>query len=166
MTTAAEQGSQLVMPLLRLAPADRGHRRVDEAIRHAPRLLHLDGPANSGFTSWVGRVREAAEDCLLVDAAGRVAAMSIGCGLMLNVDPAGTVGVLLLDLVVMVDFSAMGVPIQDPELQAPPLRVLKSGGMARGLVRLRRPSGVLMTYDVVAVPLAGRVGALAFLTEV
>lgn len=131
-----------------------------------PRLLDLNDPTDAGFALWAARVREAAESCLLVDEQGRVAAMSIGCGVMLNIDPVETVGALLLDLIVMVDFSATGLPLPDPELQAPPLRALKSGGLARGLVRIRRRTGTLTTYDVVGVPLAGGLGALGFLTAV
>jgi hypothetical protein len=47
----------------------------------------------------------------------------------------------------------------------PPLRALATGGLARGLLRLRSAAG-LVTYDVVAVPLAGQAGALAFFLAV
>ncbi len=90
--------------------------------------------------------------------------MSAGCGRMLDLDPTATVGAPLLDVMVLVDFSATGVPITDAAPYAPPLRSLASGGMARGLVRLRRRDR-LRTYDVVGVPLAGGSGALAFLNE-
>jgi hypothetical protein len=47
----------------------------------------------------------------------------------------------------------------------PPLRALATGGLARGLLRLRSAAG-LVTYDVVAVPLADQSGALAFFLAV
>jgi hypothetical protein len=175
----AEQGPHMMMPLLRLAPPPDEARddtrdatpditgRIDGGpAPRIPRLLDLDDPTDTGLAAWVVRIREASEACLVIDRTGRVAAMS-GCGgQLLSVDPVAAVGVLLLDLVVLVDFTSTGIPIADPDLQLPPLRALKSGGMARGLVRLRRPHGGLGTYDIVGVPLTGRVGALAFLVEV
>lgn len=162
MTSPAPAGAQLVMPLTWLAPAPA----EAPAPRLVPRLLHLDRPADGGLGSWVTRVRGAAEACLVLDAEARVAAMSATCGRMLDVDPVQTVGILLLDLVDLVDFTVAGLPLADPEVQAPPLRALAGGSLARGLVRLRRAAGTLSTYDVVGVPLAGGSGALAFLSEV
>jgi hypothetical protein len=151
-----------VMPLTRLSPPSE----EPSAPQLIPRLLHLDRPADGGLGSWVARVRGAAEACLVVDVDGRVAAISATCGRMLDVDPVPTVGVLLLDLVELVDFTVAGLPLADPEVQAPPLRALAGGGLTRGLVRLRRATGALSTYDVVGVPLAGSSGALAFFSEV
>lgn len=141
---AAEHGPQLVMPL---------------------RTLHLDDKPDAGLPTWAARVRTAAEPCLLLDAEGRVAAMSAACAKLLALDPTAVVGSLLLDLVVMVDFTAAGLPIADAELQAPPLRALLGGGLARGLVRLRRGDR-LTTLDVVGVPLVDGAGALGFLSQV
>jgi hypothetical protein len=92
--------------------------------------------------------------------------MSETCGALLGLNPSESVGALLMDLILLVDFSATGVPLVEPALQAPPLRALKSDGMARGLMRIRQEGVLLRTYDVVGVPLAGGVGALAFITEV
>lgn len=127
-------------------------------------------PAEEGYAGsvgeWVKRVTEAQETCLLLDDRGRVVALSRGCALVLDVAPEAAIGKALRDLVVLVDFSATGVPVEDPELHLPPLKALRSATMARGLVRLRVAPEVFPTYDVVGVPLAGGVGALGFFAEV
>lgn len=119
-----------------------------------------------GIAAWADRVTEAQETALLLNERGRVVAISTGAALALNLDLSSCVGKPLLDLVVVVDFSATGVPVDDPDVQLPPLKALRSLTMARGLVRLRLGRGVLTTYDCVGVPLAGGAGALAFFAEV
>jgi hypothetical protein len=165
-----EPASHLLLPLRALVPPARPAlgAPVDDgpAPRLVSRLLHLDRPADGGLAAWLVRVREAQEACLAVDAEGRVAAMSATCGRLLALDPVRTVGALLRELLVMVDFTAAGVPLADPHAEAPLLRALRSGTLTRGLIRLRCPKGSVRTYDVVGVPLAGASGALAFLTEV
>ena len=139
----------LLLPLLRLHP------------RHAP-----DDQLAGGVAAWAERVTEAQETALLLNERGRVVAISTGAALALNLDPTTCIGKPLLDLVVVVDFTATGVPVEDPDVQLPPLKALRSRTMARGLVRLRLGRGVLVTYDCVGVPLAGGDGALAFFAEV
>jgi hypothetical protein len=119
-----------------------------------------------GVAAWGQRVMEAQETALLLNDRGRVVAISTGAALALNLNPQTCLGKALLDLVVLVDFSATGVPVEDPDVQLPPLKALRSQTMARGLVRLRLGRGVLVTYDCVGVPLAGGDGALAFFAEV
>ncbi|HUR12967.1 MAG TPA: hypothetical protein VM097_00600 [Mycobacteriales bacterium] len=119
-----------------------------------------------GTASWAERVSEAQETALLLNERGRVVAMSTGAALALNLDVSTALGKSLLDLVVVVDFSETGVPVDDPDVQLPPLKALRSQTMARGLVRLRLGRGILTTYDCVGVPLAGGDGALAFFAEV
>jgi hypothetical protein len=161
--------AHLVMPLLRLAPPRPTAPVVREPVRESravPRLLHLDDAADVGLAAWAARVREAVEPCLLIDAQQRVVAMSASCGELLHRDADRTAGALLLDLLTPVDFSAAALALSDAELQVPPIRALRSGGLARGLVRLRNEGGTLSTYDVVGVPLGDGAGALAFLLEV
>lgn len=148
------QRAQLVLPLLQLVPAQPV----------VPRTLDLEQSSVAGRSGWASQVRESLESCLLVDAAGRVAAASLTGAAMLGADPVRCVGALLLDLVTVVDFTETGVPLPEPEMAVPPLRALRSGHLARALVRLRLPSGVVPTYDVVGVPVEE--GALAFLSEV
>ena len=116
--------------------------------------------------AWSDRVTQAQETVLLLNERGRVVAISTGAALALNLDTTTCLGKSLLDLVVVVDFSATGVPVDDPDVQLPPLKAMRSQTMARGLVRLRLGRGILMTYDCVGVPLAGTSGALAFFAEV
>lgn len=119
-----------------------------------------------GIAAWSQRVTEAQETCLVLNERGRVVAMSAGTAMSLNLDPAASMGRPLLDLVTLVDFSQTGVPVEDPDVQLPPLKALRTGTLARGLVRLRLAHGLLVTYDVVGVPLAGGQGALGFFSEV
>lgn len=125
-----------------------------------------DTPLVGSVAEWAKRITEAQETCLLLDDRGRVVALSAGCALSLNLDPRTAHGKPLRELVALVDFSATGLPVEDPELQLPPLKALRSATMARGLVRLRLGREVVTTYDVVGVPLAGGVGALGFFSEV
>lgn len=125
-----------------------------------------DDALEGGVAAWADRVTEAQETALLLNERGRVVAISTGAALALNLDVTTCLGKALLDLVVVVDFSATGVPVDDPDVQLPPLKALRSLTMARGLVRLRLGRGVLTTYDCVGVPLAGGAGALAFFAEV
>ena len=151
--STATAGSRLVLGLHRLdtlhvAPAQRDDRAAE--------CLAL----------WTQQVRDAVEPALVLDADGRVTAMSAGAGALLGVDPSTCVGTRLLELIVLVDFTETGVPLVDAEMSAPPLRALRSGRMSRGLMRLRLPLGTMPTFDVVGVPLAHGAGALGFLTEV
>ncbi len=119
-----------------------------------------------GIAAWAERVTEAQETAVLLNERGRVVAVSTGAALALNLDPTTCLGKPLLELVVLVDFSETGVPVDDADVQLPPLKALRSHTMARGLIRLRLPGGVLVTYDCVGVPLGGETGALAFFAEV
>ena len=147
--TPPEKGLSLLLPLLAL-----------------PRESAEDGLYGGSVAAWAKRVTEAQENCLLVDDRGRVQALSRGCTLLLDAGSGDALGRPLRELVSLVDFSAAGVPVEDPENHLPPLKSLRSGTMARGLVRLRLAADVVTTYDVVGVPLDGGVGALAFFGEV
>jgi hypothetical protein len=125
-----------------------------------------DDTTSVGVGAWTRRITEAQETALLLNNRGRVVAISTGAALALNLDAATAVGKPLMELLTLIDFSATGVPVEDPDVQLPPLKALRSQSMARGLVRLRLRGGVLATYDCVGVPLAGGDGALAFFAEV
>ena len=147
--TSSGPDRTLLLPLMPLQPRGPGEDVLQGSV-----------------SAWSQRVEEAQETCLVLDSRGRVVAVSRGCALSLNLDPATALGKPLLDLVVLVDFSQTGVPVEDPDQQLPPLKALRSGSLARGLVRLRLARGVLATYDVVGVPLAAGQGALGFFSEV
>ncbi|MCU1594133.1 MAG: fold-4 domain protein [Frankiales bacterium] len=125
-----------------------------------PRVLDL---ADDSLLAWGTRVSEALEACALIDRESRVTALSAACASLLGLDPVASLGQLTTELLSLVDFTAEAAPVTDPELLSPTQRVLRTGCLARGLVRLRQ-EGNLQTYDVVAVPLVGGAGALAFVT--
>ena len=150
------RGPQLVLPLRRLAPG-----QVPRQVVPAPTLA----PVSASLERWLTCVRQTAEACLLLDGTGRVAAVSDAAAVLLD-GPGDAVGRPLADVVTALDFTAAGTPDPVPEQALVPLRALRTGALARGLLRLRRPDGGVATYDVVAVPLADLGGALAFLQPV
>ena len=155
----AERGSRLLLPL----------RRLDEPPATLPppvsRTLDLDAHAIGPISVWRTAVQASAEACLLLDREARVVAASPAAGVVLGTTSASAVGARLVDLVTAVDFTSGAAPDTELERSVPPLRALATGGLARGLLRLR--SGAeLVTYDVVAVPLSGRSGVLAFFSPV
>lgn len=157
----AASGARLVLPLRRLEP---------ETVQTLPpvvqRTLDLDAHGTGPVAGWVGAVRASQEACLLLETDGRVAAASEAAGPVLGTTASAAVGARFVDLVTAVDFTSGAAPAQELERSIPPLRALTTGGLARGLLRLRSSSGTLVTYDVVAVPLAGQSGALAFFLPV
>ncbi|MCU1673575.1 MAG: hypothetical protein JWN77_1688 [Frankiales bacterium] len=146
-------GSRLLLPL---------HRLADPA--PAPpllRMLHLDQAGGD----WATAVRSSAECCLLLDRDARVSAASAAAATELGLD-ARALGALFCDLISAVDFTSGAAPDREQERTLPPLRALATGGLARGLVRLRTVEDDLQTFDVVAVPLARQAGVLAFFVRV
>jgi hypothetical protein len=128
----------------------------------------LPGGLAGSLELWRHTVSVAPEACLLVDASGVVVAASPGCSALLGVDPDAAVqrslvgGVLhLLDFgPVMSDLPAWEVD------KIPPRIAARTGGLARGLMRVAAPGGP-RTVDAISVPLrdagAGHVvGSLTF----
>jgi hypothetical protein len=156
MSTA--KGSKLIMPLRRL------HDSVPAAVA---RTLDLDAHGTGPIGVWLPAVQASSEACLLLDRDGRVVAASAPVGVVLGTTSTRAVGARFSDLVTAVDFTSDAAPETDPERTVPPLRALATGGLARGLLRLRSAaSGELITYDVVAVPLSADSGVLAFFLAV
>ncbi len=175
-TAGLQSGARLVLPLRRLEQAPQLPTvPAQPAPEQAPtpsagpvvsRLLHLDHRPAVDLARWVAQFRISDEACLVLDSAGRVVAMSGECGVLMELQPEGCVGALLLDLVYLVDFTQTGLPLLDAERSTPPLRALRSQRLARGLVRLRLPLAGPATFDVVGVPLASGAGALGFFSRV
>ena len=151
-------GSRLVMPLRRL------NEPVDPSMMRR-RKLDLDAHVGGPIGVWHAAVQSSEEACLLLDGDTRVVAASEAVGAVLGTTAASAVGAKFVDLVTAVDFTSGAAPDLELERSVPPLRALTTGGMARGLLRLRSSAG-LVTYDVVAVPLSGQSGALAFFLAV
>jgi PAS domain-containing protein len=153
---SADRGARLVLPL----------RRLDEPATPAVRrTLDLDAHGNGPVAVWHGAVQASGEACVLLDREARVVAASASVGAVLGTTAAEAVGARLVDLITAVDFTSGAAPEAELERSVPPLRALATGGLARGLLRLRSAAG-LVTYDVVAVPLAGSAGVLAFFLAV
>lgn len=138
-----------------------------------PHRAAAHGPSRSSAVArWTTAVRSAAEPCLLLDGSGRVCALSPSAATLLGLGQ-DVVGMLLADVLTVLDFSSAGRVDRDALRSTPMLRVLgrdgaRDGGgcLGRGLVRLRRDDGTAPTYDVVSVPLAERAGSLSFLLQV
>lgn len=114
------------------------------------------GAARPGsLDRWGSVVASAAEPCLVVDATGTVIAASLGCDGLLGINPAAVRGRRLLDDVLqLLDFNAVSGELPDWEAEKiPPLLAIASGGLARGLLRIRDEHGTPRTVDAVSAPL-------------
>jgi len=152
-------GVRLMLPLHQLEHAPAQRQRV--------RTLDLDRPAaDEPLATWLPSVRSAQDACVLLDAMARVAAASPAAAPLLTGPPDSWIGARFVDLVSAVDFTAVAAPHITPEMSMPPLRALASGGLARGLMRLRLADAAVVTYDVVSVPVCGARGVLSFLVPV
>lgn len=154
----APRGSRLILPLHRLDDATSTPAAVG-------RMLDLDAHGTGPVGVWHAAVQTSEEACLLLDRDARVVAASASVGAVLGTTAASAVGAKFVDLVTAVDFTSGAAPDLELERSVPPLRALATGGLARGLLRLRSATG-LVTYDVVAVPLSDQSGALAFFLSV
>jgi hypothetical protein len=124
--------------------------------------------AESSLDRWVRAVAGAAEPCLVIDKHEVIRAMSGSFVAELGL-PASPVGSQLVHVLDLLDFSADAGDLGEGEVvKIPPLLALHSGGLARGLVRLRCAEGQC-TFDAVSTPLGeGCVvtGSLTFFTTV
>lgn len=127
-----------------------------------PRTLDLE-PGD--LRPWIAAVSSSEDACLVVDAEGRLAAVSPSASVLLDLDD-DRIGMRFAELVRTVDFSLGARPELDQGQNLPPLRALESGRTARALLRVRHRDAALVTLDVVSTPLACRVGSLSFLQQV
>lgn len=143
---------------LSLAPADAA-ADVLPALRVVGPAHHLD--------AWFDAVNDAEEPCLMLDAGGVMLGVSPPCVELLGAKSADDLlgRGLLEDVIDLVDFTAAGERLQDPQLERlPPLLALSSGALARGLLRIR-VDDVVQTLDAVSTPLRAHgqlVGSLTF----
>lgn len=134
----------------------------------ALRVVHS---APERVTDWYHVVASAAEPCLLLDSDGLIGAVSAAFLRLFGFSmPEEVLGRGLLDdLLDFVDFSAAPARLETAELgRIPPLQSLRSGGLSRGLVRVR-VDGAATTVDAVTIPIRadGQVrGSLTFFAEV
>lgn len=152
-----------LVPLVALPPHQGAARPPD--LRVVPTIEALD--------VWAACVAAATEACLVLDGAGNViAASEPAADLLADARPERLVGGPLERSVDLVDFTADVRPLTAAELRRiPPIAALRTQSLCRGLLRVRRPDGVLRTVDAVAAPLHGAqapavVGAISFLAAV
>jgi PAS domain-containing protein len=128
-----------------------------------------DRPPDSA-TDWYAVVAAADEPCLLLDADGLIGAVSAAFLVLFGMKSSDDVlgRGLLDDLLDLVDFSAGSARLRSAEAERiPPLQTLHSGGLARGLLRVR-VDGLVRTIDAVTTPVraGGDAGSLTFFAEV
>jgi hypothetical protein len=129
----------------------------------------VSGPApdRRRLQLWAELVRVAQEPCLVLDRAGLIMACSAPAVSLLGLPELGTaLGRGLLDGILhLVDFTAAGRRLSEWELaRIPPMLTLATGGLARGLIRIRLDHAT-RTVDAVTTPLrdcADLAGSLTF----
>lgn len=127
--------------------------------------IDLDAGRTDPVGRWVAVVRAAAEPCLLLDAAGRVLALSPAAAELLDTTPAAAQGRPVETVLALVDFTRRALPAGDPVTALPALRSVVHRVLARSLLRVRRADAAPVTFDMVSAPLVGG-GAVAFLLPV
>jgi len=129
-------------------------------------------PSESEFVPsierWKSTVAMAAEPALVVDPAGIILAVSPAATRLLGLPrPAESVGQPLLGGTIrLIDFTAGGGDLDEPELERiPPLLAIRSGRLARGLMRVQTVEGEAhLTVDAIATPLTDGPDVVASLT--
>lgn len=129
-------------------------------------------PAESEFMAnvdrWITTVATAAEPCLVIDVAQTIRALSPSCSELLGLGrPADAVGGALLgEALRLIDFTAGGGELDEPELEKiPPLLAIKSKRLARGLMRVQTGGADgHLTVDAIATPLVDNDQVVASLT--
>jgi hypothetical protein len=153
------------MPRVRyiLVPVTRPDPRSEAPVAPAP-------DDTDPLTHWVRVARAALESCVVLDATGRVAAMSpTACEMLGGV--RGAEGRALVDEVLaLVDFSDGAQPANAAARRIPPLIAAMENQLSRGIMRVRLDDGRRVMLDAVSTPLhdhtARVVGSLSFLSAV
>lgn len=135
----------------------------------SPLAQGSDAGGADPLEQWAAPVSTAEEPCLVIDAAGVIYAASRPFTRMLSLgQPFELVGRHILDVLYLIDFTAAGNELGEPEReQIPPLLAL-NGLQARGLMRVRIGSGS-ETLDALATPLRRHgtvIGSLSFFAAV
>jgi PAS domain-containing protein len=129
-------------------------------------------PAEAEFVTGIGRweaaVESAPEPCLIIDGASTIRAVSPSASALLGLGkPADAVGQPLLGGGLrLIDFTAGGGELDEPEIERiPPLLAIRSGRLARGLIRVQTEAGdAHLTVDAIATPLMEDGDVVASLT--
>ena len=122
---------------------------------------------------WAATVAAAAEPCLVIDKDATIQAVSpSACELLEFGKPADVVGQrLLVGVLRLIDFTAEPGDLDEPEVEKiPPLLAIRSGRLARGLIRVKSETGdAHLTVDAIATPLQDGesvIGSLTFFSAV
>jgi hypothetical protein len=128
---------------------------VELALSELTEPGRLPGVFSGSLDLWAQPVSIATEPCLLVDAAGVVIAVSPGCEQLLGIDPGDALGRSLVGGVLrLLDFGPGLSDLSPWEAdKVPPRLAAKTGGLARGLMRIVGPGGTPRTVDAISVPL-------------
>jgi PAS domain-containing protein len=174
--------SELLMPLARL-PRPAGPVTLPDAVPPSdapttpstgpPRapgdpVVTAPGRATSSLARWGTAAAGATEPVLVLDATGCVISVSAAAVALLGPSYDALLRRPLADQLTLVDFET-GAQHPDYAPRIPPLLVLRSGSLLRGLMRLDRPAGRI-TLDVISAPLREAdgtvVGSLSFLAAI
>lgn len=122
------------------------------------------------FTAWAAAVIAAEADaCFLLDGSGVIRAISAHGARLLGYAIDDVLGHWLLDVLHLVDFDEQDLP-GDYADRLGPLLVLRSRGLMRGLLRIRRGDGRLVTFDCASSAVRDAegavVGSVSFLVDV
>jgi hypothetical protein len=138
----------------------------------SPGADRVGAARGSGSLSlWACTVEIAREPSVVLDANGIVVAASPGCAGLLSIDPVAAVGQRLVNGVLrLLDFNPVSGELPGWEVnRIPPMLAIKSGGLARGLLRIPGPDDTPTTVDAISVPLRDGthvVGSLTFFAPV
>ncbi len=118
---------------------------------------------------WVRAVAGAIEPCLVVDKRAVIIAMSDMCVALLGLTHSPVGASLREGPFKLIDFSAGGDKLSEHEVEkVAPILAIKSGRLARGLIRVRCDSSVV-TLDAIATPIGSPkavAGSLTFFSPV
>jgi hypothetical protein len=126
----------------------------------------------SSVERWTSTVMAAAEPCLIINTEGAIAALSPACSELLGLgNPVEAIGQHLTAAISLIDFTANAGTLEDPEAdKIPPLLAVRSGRLARGLMRVvPEPGAAPLTVDAISTPLLDGervLGALTFFSAV
>jgi hypothetical protein len=126
----------------------------------------------SSVERWTSTVTTAVEPCLIINAEGAIVALSPACGELLGLGkPMEAIGQQLIAAISLIDFTAGAGALEEPEAdKIPPLLAVRSGRLARGLLRVvPEPGEAPVTIDAISTPLVDGeqvLGSLTFFSAV
>ena len=131
----------------------------------AREVIVLPGDA---LSHWATVVKACTDPCLVVDAAGVVAAVSAPAAELLGA--TCMVGQSLDATLRLVDYIDNALEAQGAARRIPPLIALSDNALSRGVMRILRPDGGRLLIDAVAAPIHDDehrpIGSVSFLAAV